>query len=82
MWCWYFNRLPTRKADVTWKKMITQITEKSRVVDKNVRERLELGNAHICDPHYKKEGIKFASKPQNKFLYFCYVYCFGQNPGA
>ena len=35
-------RLPTRKGDVTRKKDIIQITEKYRVVDKKLRERLEL----------------------------------------
>ena len=82
MWCWHFNKLPTRKADVTWEKKITQIIEKSRGMDKNVREKLELGNAYICEPHYKKDDIKFTIKPQNNFLYFCHAYCFGQNPGA
>ena len=51
-------------------------------MDKNVREKLELGNAYICEPHYKKDDIKFTIKPQNNFLYFCHAYCFGQNPGA
>ena len=53
--------IPTRKADLTWKKNIIQITEKYRVVDKNLREKLELGNAHICKLHYKKDDIEFTS---------------------
>ena len=56
-------KLPTRKADVAWKKDIIQIIEKYRVVDKNLRERLELGNAY---------DIEFTSKLQNKFLFFCH----------
>ena len=32
-------KLPTRKADVTWKKEIIQIINKYSVVDKNLRER-------------------------------------------
>ena len=46
-------------------------------MDKNLRERLELGNAYICELHYKKNDIEFTSKLQNRFLYFCHAYCFG-----
>ena len=71
----YIFKLPTRRADVTWKKEIIQIIEKYRVVDKNLRERLELGNNYICELHYK-DDIKFTSiLQQNKFLYFCHAYC-------
>ena len=58
-------RLPTRKGDVTRKKDIIQITEKYRVVDKKLRERLELKNAYVCKLHYKKDDIEFTSKLQN-----------------
>ena len=61
-------KLPTRKADVAWKKDIIQITEKYRVVDKKLRESLELGNAYVCELHYTKDDIEFTSKLQNKFL--------------
>ena len=63
-------KLPTRKVDVTWKKEIIQIIEKYRIVDENLRERLELGNAYVCKLHYKKDDIEFTSKLQNKFLFF------------
>lgn len=38
-------KLSTQKADVIQKKKIIQITEKYRVLDKQLRERLELGKA-------------------------------------
>ena len=55
-------KLRSQKADVTWKKEIIQIIKKYNVVDKNLRERLELGNAFICELHYKKCDIAFTSK--------------------
>ena len=58
-------KLPNRKAYVTMKKDIIQIIEKYRVVDKNFNERLELGNAYVCELHYKKDDIKFTSNPKN-----------------
>ena len=58
-------KLPARKTDVTWKKDIIQIIEKYRVVDKNLRERLELGNVYVCELHYMKDDIEFTSKLQN-----------------
>ena len=73
-------KLPTRKIDVKWKKEVIQIIEKYRVMDKNLRERLKLGNTYICELHYKKGDIEFTSKLQNKFLYFCHVY--DKNPGT
>ena len=69
-------KLPTRKADVTWKKELIQMIEKYCLVDKNLRERLELANANTCELHYKKDDIKFTSKLQNKFSYFRRAYCF------
>ena len=69
-------KLPTRKADVTWKKEIIQIIEKYRVVEKDLRERLELGSAYICELYDKKIDIEFTSKLQNKFLYFCHAHFF------
>ena len=63
-------KLPTRKADVVWKKDIIQIIEKYRVVDKKLRERLELGNAYVCELHYTKDDIEFTSKLQNNFFIF------------
>ena len=70
-------KLPTWKTDVTWKKKIIQIIEKYRLVDKNLREGLELGNANICEMHYDKDDIEFTSKLQNKSSYFFHAYCFG-----
>ena len=67
-------KLPTRKADVKWKKEDNSKTEKYRVVDKNLRERLESGNTNISELHYKKDDIEFTSKLQNTFLYFGHVY--------
>ena len=55
-------KLPTRKAYVTMKKDMIQIIEKYRVMDKNLRERLELGNVYVCELHYKKDNIKFTRK--------------------
>ena len=55
-------KLPTQKVDVTWKKDIIQITGKYLVVEKNLRKRLKLGNAYVCDLHYKKDDIEFTSK--------------------
>ena len=49
------------------------MVEKYRVVDKNLKERVELGNAFICELHYNKGDIEFACKLQNKFLYFCHA---------
>ena len=60
--------LSTRKADVTWKKDTIQIIQKYHVVDKKLRERLELGNAYVCELHYKKDDIKFTSKLRNNFF--------------
>ena len=45
-------KLPTRKANVNWKKETIQIIEKYHVVDKNLRKRLELVNTYICELHY------------------------------
>ena len=70
-------KLPTRKADVTWKKEIIQIINKYNVVDKNLRERPELENAYICELHYKKGDIAFTSKLQNIFSLFCNTYYIG-----
>ena len=55
---------------------MVQILDKYRVVDKNLRESLELKNAYICELHYKKDDIGLTSKLQNNFLYFCHSYCF------
>ena len=63
-------KLPTRKADVTWKKDKIQIIQKCHVVDKKFRERLELGNVYVCQLHYKKNDIEFTSKLQN--IFFCH----------
>ena len=60
----------TQKADVTWKKKVIQTIEKYRVVDKQLRERLELGNAYIYGLHYRKDDIEFRIKMQFIFLYF------------
>ena len=49
---------------------MVQILDKYRVVDKNLRERLELKNAYICELHHKKDDIGLTSKLQNNFLYF------------
>ena len=49
------------------------MVEKYRAVDKNLKERVELGNAYICELHYNKGDIEFACKLQNKFLYFCHA---------
>ena len=61
-------KLPTRKVYVNWNKEIIQIIEKFCVVDKDLREKLELGNAYICEMHYKMDDIELTSKLQNKFL--------------
>ena len=55
-------KLPTLKAYVTIKRYMIQIIEKYRAVDKSLRE---LGNAYVCELHYKKDDIKFTSKSQN-----------------
>ena len=33
-------------------------------MDKNLRERLELENAYVCELNYNKVDIKFTSKPK------------------
>ena len=50
---------------MTWKKKTIQIIEKHRLVDINLREGLELGNANNCEMHYKKDDIEFIRKLQN-----------------
>ena len=62
-------------ADV--EKKIIQIIEKYHIVNKTLRERLELGNAYICERHYKNDDIEFTNKLQNTFYCFCHAYCFG-----
>ena len=61
-------KLPSQIADVTWEKDIIQIIQKYRVVDKKLREMLELGNAYVCELYYKKDDIKFTSKLQNNLF--------------
>ena len=50
---------------MTRKKDIIQIIKKYHVVDKNLREKLELGNAYFCELLYKKDDIEFTRKLQN-----------------
>ena len=47
-------------------KLIIPTLEKGkyRVVDKTLRESLQLKNAYICEPHYKKDDIGLKSKLQ------------------
>ena len=61
-------KLPSRIADVTWKKDIIQIIQKYHVVDKKLREMLELANAYVCELYYKKDDIEFTSELQNNLF--------------
>ena len=55
-------KLPTQKADMTLRKQIIQIIGKYCLVDKNLSERLEIGNAYICQMNYKKDESEFTDK--------------------
>ena len=70
-----FSNYQLEKLMWNGKKEDNSKTEKYRVVDKNLRERLESGNTNICELHYKKDDIEFTSKLQNTFLYFGHAYC-------
>ena len=39
-------------------------------MDNRLRERLELGNAYVCELHYKKDDTEFTSKIQNNYYFF------------
>ena len=51
-------------------KLIIPTLEKGkyRVVDKTLRESLQLENAYICELHYKKDHIGLTSKLQKIFV--------------
>ena len=54
-------KIPQKKCDSSWKKEVTAVVKKYRVIDKSLRNRLEKGQVFICERHYESTGIEYTS---------------------
>ena len=58
---------------MAWKKETTQTIEIYSVVEKNLTERLKLGNAYICELHYKNDDMMSSLQVSYKINFNIFV---------
>ena len=60
----YFFKLPGKKDEfhVKWKKDLVNLLAKYRVIDIDLKDRIQKDRVFFCEHHFKTDDIEFTSK--------------------